>query len=65
MFSLRRVKSIRFVKVRRYANTIYFFFPSKLHGKGKFELHIKDLVDIRKVQDMLLFTTLKTQIRDL
>lgn len=25
----------------------------------------KDLVDIRKVQDMLLFTTLKTQIRDL
>ena len=33
-FSLRRAKSIRFVQVRRYANTIHFFLPSKLNGEA-------------------------------
>lgn len=53
LFSLKKVQSIRFVQVSNPSRS----FKSHTYGSvanvnNQFELHIKDLVDIRKVPDM-------------
>lgn len=53
LFSLKRVQSIRFVQVSQPSLPSLSPCPKKSRlCKGQFELHIKDLVDIRKVPDM-------------